>query len=118
MRRQRRKPLHYTARCLYDGTVIAAYTVRKPLPKIIKRDRLRIDEDGVCIEWLGPGRELSDVNNETRTRFQDIIATKLNARRAIREMVLPELATIRQEIATLRSQLDRIELLLGNCQQD
>lgn len=113
MRRQRRRQLHYTASSLYDGTVIAAFPVRKPAARIIKRDRIAIDEDGVCVEWLGAGKELCDIHNDTRMRFQDIIATRLNTRRTIREMVAPPLAEIRAEVAAIRSQLDRIERLLG-----
>ena len=113
MRRPRRRPMHYSANSLFDGTVLWAYPVRKPTPKMIKRDNLKIDEEGVCSEWLGAGKELSDVNNDTRTRFQDIIATSLNTRRALREVVLPELAALRDEVAAVRSQLDRIELLLS-----
>lgn len=112
MRRPRRKPMHYSASSLFDGTVLAAYPVRKPAPKVIKRDNLRIDDEGVCVEWLRSGKELSDVNNDTRTRFQDIIATSLNTRRALREIVLPELAALREEVAAVRSHLERIEQLL------
>ena len=64
--------MHYYAHCFHDGTVVAAYPIRKPIPKVIKQDRLRIDEDGVCREWAGAGKELSDVQNESRMRFQNI----------------------------------------------
>ena len=108
MRRQRRKQMHYNATSLHDGTVLAAYPIRKPMPKVIKRDNLKIDEEGVSGEWLGPGKELSNVQHENRFRFQNIIASRLNTRRAIREIILPELAAICQEIAAMRTQLDRI----------
>jgi len=112
MQRQKRRPMHYSAICLYDGTVKAAYPVRKPIPKVIKRDKSRIDEDGVCHEWMQAGKELSDVNNETRMRFQDIIATRLNTRRAIREMVWPYLSKLQKDMQDVRNQLDHIEGLL------
>jgi len=115
MRRQQRKPLHYHSEALYDGTVIAAFPIRKPLPKVIKRDNLRIDDDGVCREWLRAGQELSDPNNETRFRFQNIIATNLNTRRALREIVSPRVAELRAEIATVRTQLGHIEKMLREC---
>lgn len=113
MSTKRRRQLHYDAISLYDGTVLVAYTVRKPMPRIIKRDRLVFDQDGVCAEWLGAGQELSDINNDTRTRFQDIIAIRLNTRRAIRDIVAPELEEIRAEVAAVRSQLNQIERLLS-----
>jgi len=78
MRRQRRRRMHYRASSLFDGTVLAAYPIRKPTPKTIKRDKLRIDEEGVAIEWLGAGREVSNVQHENRFRFMNIIANRLN----------------------------------------
>ena len=109
MRRPRRRPVYYSATSLNDGTVLTAYPMRKPAPKVMKRDHLKIDMEGVCKEWLRPGWELSDVNYDTRFRFQNILATNLNTRRAIRELVLPVLTDIRQEIAGLRAQLDSID---------
>lgn len=113
MRKKKRRQLHYDVISLYDGTVLGAYTVRKPMPRIIKRDRLVIDQDGVCAERLGAGQELSDIHNDTRARFQDIIAIRLNTRRAIRDIVAPALAEIRAEVAAVRSQLNQIERLLN-----
>jgi hypothetical protein len=112
MRRQRRSPRYYYASSLFDGTVLAAYPIRKPAPKIIKRDNLKIDDDGVCEETLRSGKHVSDCQYENRFRSQNIIANRLNARRAIREIILPELATIQQEITTVRTQLDHIEHIL------
>lgn len=112
MRRQRRRPRYYYASSLFDGTVLAAYPIRKPAPKIIKRDNLKIDDDGVCIESLRAGRYVSDCQYENRFRSQNIIANRLNTRRAIREIVLPKLAMIQQEITAVRTQLDRIENML------
>jgi hypothetical protein len=97
--------MHYTASALYDGTVMAAYPMRKPTPHVIKRDRLRIDADGVAVEYSRGGEELADGRYEGRVRFQDIIASNLNTRRAIRELLLPVLADMRGEIASLRAEV-------------
>ncbi|OHB80436.1 MAG: hypothetical protein A2Z25_01670 [Planctomycetes bacterium RBG_16_55_9] len=114
MRRQKRRPIHYAAaKSLHDGTILAAFPVRKPAPKTIKREKIRIDEDGVCHEYASAGKELSDVYNETRMRFQDIIATRLNTRRAIREMVLPCLVKLECDVNEIRAQLNRIQELLS-----
>ncbi len=105
MSRPRRRKMHYHASSLHDGTVIAAIPIRKPAPRILKRDGFRIDADGVATEFTRNGRELSDWNNETRFRFQNIIATNLNTRRAIRSLVLPELAALHEEVANLRAEI-------------
>lgn len=112
MRRPRRRPMHYTAQTLYDGTIIAAYPIRKPVPKIIKRDNLKIDEDGITNDLMDAGKHISDWQNETRFRFQNILANRLNTRRAIRELVLPELSEVRDQVASMKEQLDRIESIL------
>jgi hypothetical protein len=114
MRRQRRRLMHYSGFALHDGTVLAMSPIRKPTPHMIKRDRLSIDEDGVCQEYAGAGRELSDVHNETRMRFLDIIATRLNTRRSLRELVLPALLKLQTDIDEMRRQLADIQRLLAN----
>jgi len=112
MRRQRRRPIHYNAISLFDGTVLAAYPVRKPTPKAINRDNIKIDDEGVCQELMEGGRHIVRSSEEGRFRFMDVMANRLNARRAVREIALPEIAAVREEVAALRSQLDRIEKLL------
>lgn len=104
--------MHYTAITLHDGTILAAFPIRKPAQRVLKRDGRRIDPDGVTIEHPGGGKELSDVRNETRDRSQNIIAVNLNVRRALRELVQPPIAETRKEVRALREQLERIESLL------
>jgi len=47
MRRQKRKPVYYSASSMNDGTVMAAYPIRKIPDRIMKRDGYMLDEDGV-----------------------------------------------------------------------
>jgi hypothetical protein len=110
--------MHYTASGLYDGTILAAYPVRKPLPKTIKRDKIRIDDDGICCEYSRAGKELSDVHNESRMRFQNIIATLLNTRRAIREMILPCLDELQLNVNEIREQLGHIQEFLSELKDE
>jgi hypothetical protein len=105
--------MHYYASSLFDGTITSAYPIRKPLPKIIKQDHIKIDEDGVCDEgWYDSGKGYSDVNIENRFRFQNIMANRLNTRRAIREIVMPELKKIHSEINIIHKQLDQIQSMI------
>lgn len=105
MRRQKRRSMYYSAHSLTNGTVLAAFPVRKPIPRTIKQEKLRIDEYVVCREWLWAGKELSDVSNENRIRFHDIIATNLNMRRAIREMTCSYLFKLQKDIDDMRTKL-------------
>ena len=47
--------MHYLASTLHDGTVLAAYPIRKPSKRAFKEDHLRVDADGVTIEHAGAG---------------------------------------------------------------
>jgi len=109
MQRPRKRPIYYNACRLYDQTVIAAFPDRKPLPKKLKFYHAKIGEDGVFGWDIRSGSELRDCNYEGRIRFQDIIANSLNARRAVRDIALPAIQALSQEVAELRAQLTRIE---------
>ncbi len=102
---KRRRKMHYHASSLHDRTVLAALPIRKPSQRIMKQYHARVDADGVVEESSRNGMELSDPRNETRTRFQDIIATNLNTRRAIRDLVLPALAALADDVEALRRDL-------------
>lgn len=117
MKRPRRRKMHYHASSLHDGTVFAAHPIRKPAPRILKRDGFRIDADGVATEFTRNGQELSDWNNETRFRFQNIIAINLNTRRAIRELVLPQIAAIADEISALRAEVSALREAVAEASQ-
>jgi len=106
--------MHFSVSALHDGTVLSAYPIRKPSKQALRQPDYRIDAEGVARESRGAGRELSDVDNETRFRFQNIIATNLNTRRAIRSLVLPALAELLTEVRAIGERLDRIEMQASN----
>ena len=113
MKRKRCRPIHFSTIDLYDGTVLAAYPIRKPHLKMLKRDGIRIDPDGVADGGSQDGRHLGNPRHDDRTRFQDIIATRLNTRRAIRELVLPPMAKMQDDIDALRAEVTRLADLLA-----
>jgi hypothetical protein len=108
MSRNRRRPTYYHVHCLRDGTIIAAYPVRKPTPHTLKRDNRRIDDDNVCAEYDTSGDQLRDVKNDGRTRFQDIISNALNVRRAVRQLVIPHLNELASQLAAISAHLERL----------
>lgn len=117
MGNRRRRQVYFTATALHDGTVLSGRPVRKPSPESLRLLRSYIDADGVGVEFPGAGRELSDTGNETRTRFQDIIAVNLNTRRAIRDLVLPQVAEVLKAIQALNARMGRMESILASLQQ-
>lgn len=106
--RPRRRPIYYIAVTLHDGAVIASYPTRKPPPKEMKRHAYRLDADGILNDKSQPGFGIGSWEYENRFRFQDILANRLNTRRAIRELVLPVLEDLRQEVAALRAEIAQL----------
>ena len=100
--------MFYHAISLHDGTVIAAYPMRKPAPRIIKRDHILFDSDGALRGNSRAGHDLSDTRVENRFRFQDIVANNLNTRRAIRELVLASIAELSAEVSRLQLLVDQL----------
>jgi len=114
MRRQKQRPIHYSAITLFDGTVLSAHPIRKPTPKSIKQDKIKIDEDWVCNKgWYTNGKQFSDTNFENRFRFQDLMANRINMRRAIRDMVFPYLTKLQNDMDDIHSKLDQIQQMLA-----
>jgi hypothetical protein len=115
MQRQKKRQVYYNASMLYDGAIVATFPIRKPLPKKIKEEHIKIDEDGVCDKgWYSDGKQYSDINAANRFRFQDIMVNRLNTRRAIRELIFPCLFKLEKDMDDMRNQLNRIEQLLTN----
>ena len=111
MRRKKRRPKHYCRISLCDGTILAAYPVRKPTPKVQKRDKTLIDSDGISDR----GRYDSGMSystSENRFRFQNIMASRLNTRRAIREIVMPEINEVQKELQEISKQLEQLTQIL------
>jgi len=98
--------MYYGALGLYDGTITAAYPIRKPVSQKVK------DEDGIYDPYLSSGKQYSDCNYEGRTRFQDIISNRLNTRRAIREIVSPQIAKLQKDVDKVLKELEEIKELL------
>ena len=108
----RRRAIHYTVLSLHDGTVLGAFPVRKPSPRVLKRTHRKIDADCVCEEFSSAGGHLRNPDALGVTRMQDILANRLNARRTIRNLVLPRLELLEAAVTRLGAQLDRIEARL------
>ena len=103
---------------IWEIQVIIARPIRKPLPKTIKREKLKIDKDGVCRELTFSEIEFSHLPLEKRVHLQDVISNRLNTRRAIREMLLPQFAKLQEDLNEIRRQLDQIQQTIGKSDTD
>jgi len=71
----------------------------------MKRDHQKLDEDNVCREFKESFIDTFTSDNPGRFRFFDIMANRLNTRRAMRQLVLPQLESLHAELAELRGQI-------------
>jgi hypothetical protein len=97
----------------HDGAVVGVFPDRKPTEKKLKDDGLKIDEDGVFRESFYDPTYWHKWEPEKRTKLGEVLANRMNTRRALRELVLPELNAMQESIDSLREQLDRVEKLLA-----
>ncbi len=74
----------------------------------MKRDGQVLDEDGVYRKFMGSHVKSFDMTDPGRLRFFDIFANRLNTRRAIREIVIPEINLLRDEVGDLRELVQRL----------
>ena len=109
-RKPARRKVHYFTSGFSDGAVISAGPDRKPSAKALKERGLRVDSDGVfCETRYGPS-EWHLWDDQQRVKVVTVLANRLNTRRAIRELVLPELASIQKTLANIQRRLDKIDV--------
>lgn len=108
-RKPQRRRMHYSTSGYGDGAVTTCIPIRKPLPKRIKEDCIYIDADFVCREIRHSPHQFPRWELEQRIRFSDILANRLNTRRAIREIAMPVLTEIQASLRELNERLKRIE---------
>ena len=108
-KKPRRRDVYSIAFVLPDGSAFACGPQRKPSDKRIKEDGAHVDDDFVFREYkYGPNDWHSWPENKRRELTQ-IMAIRLNTRRAIRELVLPKLEAIQASLADIQSRLGRLE---------
>ena len=108
-RKPRRRTVYSWTFGFPDGAVIGVAPERKPTDKRIKEEGWSIDDDGVYRETLYDSDYWKTWEPEKRYKAVELLANRLNTRRAIRELILPELKSLHESIDSLRKQLDRIE---------
>ncbi|QDT05333.1 hypothetical protein K227x_37330 [Rubripirellula lacrimiformis] len=113
-RKPRRRMVHWVTFGFNDGSVIACAPERKLSSKRIKEERIYVCPDGVQREYMHKPNELCTWSLEQRIRSCDILSNRLNTRRAIRELVLPEIAALADTLQRIEKRLDAIERYIGD----
>ena len=108
-KKTRRRMVYSNAFCMHDGSVFACGPERKPTANRIKQEGIFIDDDGVFKEALYDPTSWKSWSDDQREKLVTILANRLNTRRAIRELILPELAAIQATLADIQKRLDRTE---------
>jgi hypothetical protein len=115
-RKVRRRPVHYLNFAYRDGAVVSSTPIRKPSKRKMKEDGLRVDDDLVCQEYLYGCDQFMDWEMDFRVRVSNLLANRMNMRRTVRELVMPELASIQATLADVVGRLSQIEAALANTQ--
>jgi hypothetical protein len=111
------RPVYYVATSYRDGAAVACHPQRKPSDRKLKQDGDRVDPDLVFREYHYGSDEFSRWELDFRVRCSDLLANRLNMRRAAREIVLPKLDELDSKLQALHKQLQRIESLLAASQK-
>jgi hypothetical protein len=108
-KKPRRRDVYSIAFVFPDGSAFSCGPERKPSDRKIKEDGLYIDEDLVFKEHKYGADEWGSWPEDRRRELGQIMAIRLNTRRAIRELVLPKLEAIENSLSRIESRLDRID---------
>ncbi|MEL7499016.1 MAG: hypothetical protein AAFN77_15520 [Planctomycetota bacterium] len=108
-KKPRRRKVYSIAHGFHDGAVFACGPERKPSEKRIKEEGIYVCPDGVFKEDLRSPTEWQSWDVEQRVKTVTILANRLNTRRAIRELVLPELEEIQNSLVEINERLKRLE---------
>jgi len=98
--------VYYFTVQLLDGTVLTAVPKRKPYAETVK------DKDSIYHGVVTSGKQYSDPTYEDRFRFLDIISNRLNTRRAIRDIVSPQIAKLQKDVDSMLKELAEIKEIL------
>ncbi len=105
---KRDKKTYFTVFALRDGTITTVLESRKPRQDQLRRGQ-RIDEDGVYQEHTTDARTYENHTDAQRIQKHITIAGAINTRRAIRNLLLPKLKEISEQLFAVQERLDAID---------
>ena len=108
-RKPRRRMVHSVTFGFHDGAVIACGPSTKPSNRRIKEEGIYVCPDGVFSEHYYSPTYWHTFKLEERREITATLANRLNTRRAIRELVMPQLEAIQQALDSISKRLEQIE---------
>ena len=103
----RKQMCYYRVEATKDGIVVFVYPSRKPR-KSSHDAKPRIDEDGIYTWWT-VADDRSYLNDIGKGVFQSVLATAINTKRIVREIILPRLQHMEERADKVMEQIERIE---------
>jgi hypothetical protein len=112
-RRKPRRPVHYVVFAYRDGAVVGCHPERKPSARKLKEDGLKIDDDLVFWEISYGAGDFAAWELDQRVRTADLLSNRMNMRRTVRELIMPQLTSIEATLADVAKRLARVEAALA-----
>ncbi|TWT84751.1 hypothetical protein CA13_62310 [Planctomycetes bacterium CA13] len=113
-KKPRRRRIYYSAFTYSDGAAVSCVPWPQPTAKQIKDRDMYVDEDFLCREHRYKASDFVSLEPELAPRYSDILTNRLNTRRAIRELVLPEIAALAATLQRIEKRLEAIERSVGD----
>lgn len=113
-RKSKRRMVYGVTFGFHDGSVLAFGPERKPSAKRIKEDGIHICPDGVFREYFYGPTYWHTFDDDARKELTRTLANRINTRRAIRELVLPELDAIKESLEKLHERISLVEKQILN----
>ena len=117
MPRNKRAAVHFVSSSFPGGASFSAHPDRKPYVKKGKKKDIfspQDDPDLVCYEFFSSANDFKELPDQSRLHVSGVLANRINARRALRELVLPQLEAIQKSLDALHARLDRLESPASN----
>ena len=113
-RRKPRRPVHYVVTAYRDGAVVGCHPERKPSARKLKEDQLKIDDELVFWELSYGADEFAAWELDQRVRTADLLSNRMNMRRTVREVLMPQLASIQATLVDVAKRIARIKAALAD----
>lgn len=117
-KRRRRRDVYSIAFVFPDGSAFCCSPERKPSEKHMKERGEYADEDFVFREYKYGPHDWTEWPKDHIRELGQTMAIRLNTRRAIRELVLPEFKAVLDSLAEIHNRLDHLETMIKDSKKE